>query len=476
MTYLQNQRQAISLHWEVRLRQWPYDEANALITTNVDSPVWYVIVGAILVVMALAFSKIKQLPLTASTVYLAVGYLLSRTGVLAIESVAAAPAIEIVSEIVVLISIFTVGLKLSVPWGETGWAATATAGDAFAGADRRRNRGEWRGSIRSVVGSRDLARRDLGAYRSGAGLRCAVNSAARSRSVAICADSGRRHERWVGVSRWSCSVSACWGCTTSAAWGWRWLSVDLLWAVVAGLTVGATFGWVISKICLFFRRRHREAVGLDDFFAMGLIALSYGAALLIHAYGFLAVFAAGAALRRLEFTETSRVGSDINPDADLAAPEAAVHPHKAPAYMARAVLTFNEHLERIGEVVVVILVGALLGEADWSWRVMVLGGLMFLVIRPLSVRFGLLGEGASVVQRRYMGWFGIRGIGSVYYLFYAINHGLDPAMAQRLVSITVALVTISVFIHGISVTPLMSLYAQHMERRQSRRGVATAQR
>ena len=57
-----------------------------------------------------------------------------------------------------------------------------------------------------------------------------------------------------------------------------------------------------------------------------------------------------------------------------------------------------------------------------------------------------------------MAWFGIRGIGSLYYLFYAISHEIEPALAQRLLSITVAVAMASVIAHGLSVTPLMRRY------------------
>ncbi len=57
-----------------------------------------------------------------------------------------------------------------------------------------------------------------------------------------------------------------------------------------------------------------------------------------------------------------------------------------------------------------------------------------------------------------MAWFGIRGIGSIYYLMYAITHGLEPALANRLMAITLAVVVASVVFHGVSVTPLMLRY------------------
>ena len=63
--------------------------------------------------------------------------------------------------------------------------------------------------------------------------------------------------------------------------GWRWLAIDLAWAVAAGLGVGTLCGAGVGKLVLYLRREHREAVGLDEFLALGLIALSYGLALLV---------------------------------------------------------------------------------------------------------------------------------------------------------------------------------------------------
>lgn len=56
-------------------------------------------------------------------------------------------------------------------------------------------------------------------------------------------------------------------------------------------------------------------------------------------------------------------------------------------------------------------------------------------------------------QYRAVAWFGIRGIGSIYYLFYAISEGLPEDLARQLVSITITLVAVSVFVHGISLHP-----------------------
>ena len=85
---------------------------------------------------------------------------------------------------------------------------------------------------------------------------------------------------------------------------WRWLAVDVLWAVGAGLAIGGGLGTVVGRLVLYLRREHREGLGSDEFLALGLVALTYGAAVAAEAYGFLAVFAAGLAFRRVESRET----------------------------------------------------------------------------------------------------------------------------------------------------------------------------
>ena len=117
-------------------------------------------------------------------------------------------------------------------------------------------------------------------------------------------------------------------------------------AVGGGLGVGALLGTAVGSLVLYLRSQHKEAVGSDDFLALGLIALAYGVALFMYASGFLAVFAAGLALRRIE-----RQGAGEQPPAAVIAAgradeiaAVATDPHHAPAYMAQAVLAFNEQL------------------------------------------------------------------------------------------------------------------------------------
>jgi NhaP-type Na+/H+ or K+/H+ antiporter len=128
-------------------------------------------------------------------------------------------------------------------------------------------------------------------------------------------------------------------------------------------------------------------------------------------------------------------------------------------------MSFNEQLDRIGEMVGVVVLGMLLWSVPWLKAAWWFVPLVLLAVRPLSVALGLLGSSTSPVQRRLIGWFGIRGIGSLYYLSYALNHGLPEAHAPALVALTVAVVVSSIVVHGASVTPLMALYRRRRRAR-----------
>jgi len=135
--------------------------------------------------------------------------------------------------------------------------------------------------------------------------------------------------------------------------------------------------------------------------------------------------------------------------------------------MAHAVLNFNEQLDRMGEMLGVVVVGLLLWAVPWAHATLWFVPLMLLGVRPLSVAVGLAGSRVPPVQRRLIAWFGIRGIGSLYYLAYAINHGLPAQHMDTLVALTMAVVVSSIVVHGISVTPLMARYRRR--RREGRR-------
>ncbi|HSK09608.1 MAG TPA: cation:proton antiporter, partial [Vicinamibacterales bacterium] len=251
--------------------------------------------------MALASSVLKRLPLSASMLYLAAGFLLgpAGAGLFDLDVVDGATLVEHVTEIAVIVSLFTAGLKLRLPFSDGRWrppvllavvAMTLTVGAVAA------------------VGVMGLALPLGAAVLLGAVLAPTDPVLASDVQVEHAHDAERLRFSLTGEAGLNDGTAfpfvmlglGLLGLHEIGTGGWRWVFVDLLWAVPAGLAVGALAGTAIGRLVVYLRRAHGGAAGLDDFLALGLIALSYGVALLIHSYGFLAVFAAGLALRRIE--------------------------------------------------------------------------------------------------------------------------------------------------------------------------------
>jgi NhaP-type Na+/H+ or K+/H+ antiporter len=444
----------------------------------VDFALWSAIIGLLLVVMALSDTVLARLPVSTSMLYVLVGAAVSPLwlGLSSLTPVAHSKLLEHVAEVVVLLSLFTAGMKMSLGLGDGRWllplrlaivsmlvtaAATAAVGVLLLGLP-------------------------LGAAVVLGGILAPTDPVLASEvQLEAAGDRDRLRFSLTGEAGLNDGTAfpivllglGLMGLHEIGLFGWRWFAVDLLWGTACGIAVGAALGTIVGKLVLYLRRSHREATGLDNFLALGLIALAYGGAQLAHGLGFLAVFAAGVALRRIEQRETkaatprrARAGKAAAPaSAEVAehavadpdqthAEQVAVHPQHAPAYMAHAVSSFNEQIERIGEVVAVILIGMLLWAVDWQhargWFVV----LLLALIRPVSVALGLVGSRTSLSQRTLIGWFGIRGIGSLYYVMYVINRGIAPDIANTLLALTLSVVVASITVHGISVTPLMAIY------------------
>ncbi|HEX7910313.1 MAG TPA: cation:proton antiporter, partial [Paraburkholderia sp.] len=242
---------------------------------------------------------------------------------------------------------------------------------------------------------------------------------------------------------------------------WR-LAAHAAWGVAGALAIGGGLGWATTHAVAWLRTHHAQALGLEGFFALGLIELAYGAAQFAQTYGFLAVFAAGVAMRRVEHRASGAVsprkaiGTVDSEDVDATA----ANPSKAHAYMAESVLGFTIELERIAELVVMAMIGNVLANLQvpvFTWQTAALTLVLFTLARPVSVELSLLKSAATPTQRRLMSWFGIRGVGSFYYLTYALEQGTTSDLTP-LVSPTLAVVAASVVIHGISATPLMNWY------------------
>jgi NhaP-type Na+/H+ or K+/H+ antiporter len=241
---------------------------------------------------------------------------------------------------------------------------------------------------------------------------------------------------------------------------WRWWAIDLLWAVTGGLVIGWIMGWSFSRAVLHLRRRRKQALGMESFMTLGLIALTYGLALTAHTYGFLAVFVAGLAMRSVEHAES---GAQAPAARDGASP-------RTSAYMASAVLDFTLDIERLAELTVMLLIGALLSTATFSAFSLGIAAALLLIVRPLAVRLTLIGSPLTRTQRRLAAWFGIRGVGSAYYLAYALSHGASGEQTAAVADAVLATIVASVLLHGTSATPVMRLYRRARGRGARRDG------
>ena len=444
---------------------------------------WSALIGLLLVVMALGGSVLSRLPLSTSMLYLAFGAALSPLwfGASAISAHEHARLLERVAEIGVLLSLFTSGLKMSLGIGDGRWllplrlaltsmvitvALIATLGVAWLGL-----------SVGAAILLGGILAPTDPVLASDVQV---ANPEDRDRlRFALTGEAGLNDGTAYPVVLFGLALL---GLHEVGGLGWPGFAAEVVWGVVAGVGVGAFLGTLVGWLVLYLRRAHKEAVGLDNFLALGLIGMAYGAAGLLHGYGFLAVFAAGVALRRLEQRATAQQRAKptkpasaktalaqprqaanpaevahAHPDASHAE-QVATDPQHAPAFMAHAVLSFNEQIERIGEVVSVVAIGMLLWAVAWEHASWAFVAVLLLVVRPASVLLGLARSKTTLAQRALMGWFGIRGIGSLYYMMFAINHGLEPVLADRLMALVFAVVVVSIVVHGVSVTPLMAFY------------------
>jgi NhaP-type Na+/H+ or K+/H+ antiporter len=453
--------------------------------------VGFVIIGLLLILMTVGGSFISRLPLSAAMLYLLVGVGIGPAGlgIVSLDAIDDAVLLERLTEIAVIISLFVAGMKLNIPMRDARWRIPIQLASV---------------SMVLTVGAITA----LGYFALGLPLGAAVLLGAvlaptdpvLASDVQIANPGDRDRLRFGLTGEGGLNDGTAFpfvmlglgllGLHEIGEGGWRWWAVDVVWAIVAGLAIGYVLGAIVARAILYLRMRHREALGSDEFIALGLIALSYGVALLFHSYGFLAVFAAGLALSRSDNpAEHASVRSAQGADAAMAEDEDAMENSgaasrasgesqgaegapgqgHAPASLIKGVRQFNAQLEHFAEVGVVLAVGVLLSAVEFRAEVLWFVPVLFLVIRPLSVYAGLLGTKVEAPQQRLMAWFGIRGIGSIYYLMYAITHELDDAVADHLVSITIAVVVASVVAHGVSVTPLMKRYEDRRKMRKASR-------
>ena len=213
-------------------------------------------------------------------------------------------------------------------------------------------------------------------------------------------------------------------------WIVEWIAADVVYGLVVAAALGGAGGYGIAAGIVRLRERRLIIEALDGWVALGAVLLVYGAAEIAGAYGFLAVFAAGVAFRSFEH------GHELN----------------------RRVHDGAEVVEKFCELALILLLGSLVtlgglgevGAAGWLLVVVLL-----VVIRPLATAVAFLGSSTSPRERMFLGWFGVRGIGSLYYVAVALGLGILSADEARSIFWTVAAcIVASVIVHGVTAAPL----------------------
>jgi sodium/hydrogen antiporter len=404
------------------------------------SPYWFVLIGVLLLFVALLGRFLDRLPVSLAIIYLVVGFLLGPTVFDAIElhPMRNLVLLESISEIAVLVALFTVGIKIRVPIGDWRWSlplrlATLSMMITIAGVALVAGLllgFEW--GIALLLGAA-LAPTDP-VLASDVQLRSPQDKD--NLRFALTGEGGLNDGTAFPFIFFGLGVI---GLHDMGPFGLRWIAVDVVWGTIGGLAIGFMVGDGIARGVRWLRRLRRDSFILDEFLLLGVIALAYGAAVAAGSLGFLAVFAAGLALRRADDMHADARGADKSP-------------------LTPSMLSVNEQLERIVEVAIVLLVGVMISTGYWSRTGIVIAVLLFVVIRPVSVWLGARAGGTGVESRRLLSWFGIRGIGSVYYAVYVAGHEIPYGDAIELLSCVFTVIAMSILVHGISATPLMDLY------------------
>ncbi len=450
---------------------------------NMSFLAWMGLVGALLLLMALSSAYLRRLAVTTSAIYLALGVLISPVALdlIDINFVEWRVWFEHLTEIAVIVSLFIGGLKLRLPLKNPVWSAAYRLAApvmlaCIAGV-------AW---FAHYVFNFDWAT----AFLLGAVLAPTDPVLASTVSVNDAADNDRMRYGLSGEAGFNDGaafpfvVFALMWAEYGELGGWvgGWALHRLVWAIPAGLLLGYFLGKGIGRLAIWLRSRHQETDAPNDFLALALIALAYVGAETIYAWGFLAAFAAGIGFRRAEIkTVEENPAPEHNEEAEKAdeASESEDHdsiahppaeefvgrkldeeelkqPSKAAGMVVAEIISFGDTAERLLEVMLVVLVGICLA-IYWDWRAVPLALALFFVIRPLAALLFLIKTPTGRVQRLMMGWFGIRGIGSLYYLSYALNHGLNDNVSAT-VGITLSVVALSILIHGVSSQPILDFY------------------
>ncbi len=400
------------------------------------------VIGILLLFVTLGSGWIARLPLSYALIYLLAGIFLGPYGVHLIQVRPDAEFLERLTEMVVLISLFSCGLKMNRSLRLHLWTSPARligflmpisilgiafVGHLFLGMS-------WGSAVLlgAILAPTDpvLASEvqlfnpdDQDELRFGLTSEGGLNDAFAFPFVYF-------GLHWLKDDNWQ-------------NWFVQWAAVDLIWATAAGLVMGIAVARSVVWIDKWSQKIRPADSLMEDFVALSIILLTYSLTELINGYGFLAVFVAGVVAQR-HYHNPEKRSSQIE---------------------------FTETLEKLLEIGTILLLGSLLRFEpimQFLPQSLLVAGLLFFIIRPIGAWASTIGEHQNPIRPWLFGWFGIRGVGSIYYLTYALGKGLQDNTGEQIAWITFTTIVLSVVIHGISSTPLMNWYEKQIDKRKRR--------
>ena len=206
-------------------------------------------------------------------------------------------------------------------------------------------------------------------------------------------------------------------------WLAEWLAWDVLYRILVGTVLGAGIGWLLGRILIAVPAWNTIAASGPGVLALAGVFLAYGVVELAEGYGFIAAFVAGLVCRRAEARHR-------------------FHQH---------LHSFASSIEHAITAILLVLLGSVMPSLwphlDWSLTIIGFG--LILVIRPLAGMLGLIGTPLGLRARAVVAIYGVRGIGSLYYLGYASTHVefIDEGQLWAVVAFTIFASTV---IHGLT--------------------------
>ena len=397
------------------------------------------VIGLLLLTVTLGSGWIQRLPLSYSIIYLVVGVLLGTQGWGLVQVKPDAQFLERLTEMVVIVSVFGCGLKINRPLKRESWQSTIRL-------------------IGLLMPLSILAITAVGYYGLSLGWGAAVLLGAilaptdpvLASEVQLGDVSDKDEVRFALTSEGGLNDSLAFPFVYFGIYAFKdpdlnnwfknWVAIDLLWAIAMGIVMGILVAKAVVKIDGVLQKIRKADDLMEDFVALSIIFLTYSLTELVNGYGFLGVFVAGLVIQRSYYTQQEK---------------------------RMAQLEFTERIEKLLEVTAIVILGTILLFAPmlkYAGQSLVIAGLIFFVIRPLAVWLSMLGSNMAKETTSLMGWFGIRGVGSIYYLTYALGEGLEGEPGEQISWIVYSVVVLSVVLHGVTAAPLMMWYEGRKKR------------